>query len=837
MKEDEPRKPLEALGDEALEARIIAWVLGEASAFEAAELEERCEVDTDLKRFAQRMREVHQLIEADKSPIDESEWKLPEAKRQKVVDLLGVEVAKRPITKVRRVPVRILALAAAACLMGLLVFWGMSATMSSDQRKTRLLAEAEPASVRHEVDLFAAVSDKELEELSTFAAPSRQVAIRGRETSVQPVERARIRAQLSESLTLVEEQAPSDDPFAATLDVNGAVTSGMNGRAAGRELAKNEALAARPAAAPVEPMPPTSPAPVSESTPTTRGFVAGTDVVEEVRYRIDDSGKKAKAITPEWSGLGGIDAQADQLASLVDSGLGTDGEAKDLPALGEIPALGVLFGDASSVDGVELAGGATEGSDHWYGTDSASQNQDYGMDSDFDGFHELPSAGAQIQLEKRRSVGRAVNQPGTMGDKVAAADDDSLHWSMPKGSASTTRGEARVLEDYAFFDDGAGSTPSSEATSWGRQSSDDLFGRGGEGSADLPATVAGSGEVPAQSTPNLAYFGLQVPEEGAGQADFIQPSMVGDGWRDAEVRHQDNKKTSEDEFARRQLSVVESDRLLKEARKSYAEGDYTGAREKYVESLARLPEENTWETRREFLNKSLADAEVAEAEVYRRAGKHDESKMMLDSALQRDPGREDAIAQSEWLEDPIRTNPSEDGRSAPQNEATQRFLHEAGGSYELGRFDQAKEQYEQVLEQDPYNLAARRGLERINSATSDYYRAAYDETRSELLAQVDQAWDSTGGKPAVEPEQEQIYNFRFVDPGLRPSVSDESSELSLGELSDQSLIEAETRLKKVRGRLSENEDTTAESNVITELETIIPKIDFENTTVSEALDF
>jgi hypothetical protein len=34
--------PFTTIGDEPVEARIVAWVLGEASAFEAAELERLC---------------------------------------------------------------------------------------------------------------------------------------------------------------------------------------------------------------------------------------------------------------------------------------------------------------------------------------------------------------------------------------------------------------------------------------------------------------------------------------------------------------------------------------------------------------------------------------------------------------------------------------------------------------------------------------------------------------------------------------------------------------------------------------------------------------------------
>jgi uncharacterized protein involved in exopolysaccharide biosynthesis/Mg-chelatase subunit ChlD/tetratricopeptide (TPR) repeat protein len=70
-----------------------------------------------------------------------------------------------------------------------------------------------------------------------------------------------------------------------------------------------------------------------------------------------------------------------------------------------------------------------------------------------------------------------------------------------------------------------------------------------------------------------------------------------------------------------------------------------------------------------------------------------------------------------------------------------RKLYTAEGNYNLGKFDDAKKEYQEAIRIDPYNSAARRGLERVEAAKSDYYRAAYDNTRAELLMQVDDAWE------------------------------------------------------------------------------------------------
>ena len=54
--------PFDTIGDEPVEARIVAWVLGEASGFEAAELERLCEERPELRVFRRRMRALHGLL-------------------------------------------------------------------------------------------------------------------------------------------------------------------------------------------------------------------------------------------------------------------------------------------------------------------------------------------------------------------------------------------------------------------------------------------------------------------------------------------------------------------------------------------------------------------------------------------------------------------------------------------------------------------------------------------------------------------------------------------------------------------------------------------------------
>ncbi len=81
--------PLTAIGDEPVEARIVAWVLGEASGFEAAELERLCEERPELLVFRRRMHTLHGLLMEAASAQPDEGWKLPPEKRlllDKVLD-------------------------------------------------------------------------------------------------------------------------------------------------------------------------------------------------------------------------------------------------------------------------------------------------------------------------------------------------------------------------------------------------------------------------------------------------------------------------------------------------------------------------------------------------------------------------------------------------------------------------------------------------------------------------------------------------------------------------------------------------------------------------------
>jgi general secretion pathway protein D len=196
------------------------------------------------------------------------------------------------------------------------------------------------------------------------------------------------------------------------------------------------------------------------------------------------------------------------------------------------------------------------------------------------------------------------------------------------------------------------------------------------------------------------------------------------------------------EIIRRQEAVAEADRMFIDGREAYAKADYQKAVDKFRSALSTLPEAPTLADRRASYTEHLADSSVALAQQFRKVGKYDEARALLDGVLTPEVDPENAAAKTElgYLDDPIRTNPALTYEHTKNIDEVRRALYMAQGNFDLGKFDAAKVNYESVLRIDPYNAAARRGMEKIAATKSDYYRAAYDHTRSELLMQVDEAW-------------------------------------------------------------------------------------------------
>jgi general secretion pathway protein D len=249
------------------------------------------------------------------------------------------------------------------------------------------------------------------------------------------------------------------------------------------------------------------------------------------------------------------------------------------------------------------------------------------------------------------------------------------------------------------------------------------------------------------------------------------------------------------EAIRRQQAVAEADQLLVEGREAYAAADFDKSVTKYKQALAKLPPAPVLDDRRTVIKQHLVDASIALAGQHRKVGKYTEARALLDFVLSPDvdPGNGRAQIELGYLDDPIRTNPALTYEHTQNVDKVRRALYMGEGHYNLGKYDDAMREFESVLRIDPYNKAARRWMERIAGAKSDYYRSAYDQTRAELLMEVDRAWEL-----AVPRDVPVAAGGDVMDPRLT---------------SGSALI-----MEKLRS-------------------IIIPVIDFEDTSVEEAVDF
>src|SRR5207253_5614326 len=133
---------------------------------------------------------------------------------------------------------------------------------------------------------------------------------------------------------------------------------------------------------------------------------------------------------------------------------------------------------------------------------------------------------------------------------------------------------------------------------------------------------------------------------------------------------------------------------------------------------------------------TLAEQRIAE-------GRYAEAEAILREILsdRYDPNCRPAMALLTHLQQPGYFNKTMGPKFIAKVEEVKALLTEADGYYQSGRYDLAFKRYDQVLNLDPYNTAARRGQEKINNMKNRYGEEAYNETRSRQLWQVEKGWE------------------------------------------------------------------------------------------------
>lgn len=202
---------------------------------------------------------------------------------------------------------------------------------------------------------------------------------------------------------------------------------------------------------------------------------------------------------------------------------------------------------------------------------------------------------------------------------------------------------------------------------------------------------------------------------------------------------------SDQELAKRYQGVEEAQELLKKGDEAYRNERYAEAIEAFGGARELIPDAPVTIELRQAATERFATASIQRGRELARKGDVAGARKLVDAVLAAGvaPDHVEARCFRDQLDDPIRTNPALTAEHGKDVDEVRRTLYTAEGAFNLGKFDEAKSHYEKVLRIDPTNTAARRGMERIASAKSDYQKAAYDHTRAEMLSQVDGAWELT----------------------------------------------------------------------------------------------
>ena len=745
----------DVVGDDTREARVVAVVLGEASAFEKEEVARLCEEYPELAVFHRRMESLHDLMGESSGRTQEvaavesqgkqsAQWKLSEERRSKIMEKLGEKETMVKLSSKRK-PVLPIFLKLAACLLifGMVVsvlvpalmpvgeigffsrrrisvtepdIVSYSASMEEATEALRIpsaqadrdrLAILDESSVRNvwsdngDLDgdgFFYEFDERRVEEYKKPSAPSSAMA---------KVIAAQTTSPTAIPVPELDDLLPAAD-FGDRADFGGGWGNG-GGVGGGWE---GEALA--------------------ETTP---------DNNERAR-------RKGKATANRAAGdfIGSVDGVANFTRSFSKVPAGGS------PALetGVVTA-GKRSGDfeisQSDIDEVLKRSSEHEQRSNVETDYSEDRTNEVtgGLKSEFslgvDG-----GVSVQGQLGESEEVRYRYSREGVVDSKDAARSDsffDAVE-PMAEEKGDKIKKEGEVSNGRRWLANVRGVVPDQEAWLFeeSKEAEEEPSAAKSQGlSLAHPSKVVREERL--GDLPVLARrLSSQSSEAAPPEALKPKPTLLKEdkfglakGLRGEEQSRSFSSKNAEKDSTRE-----EAFGLLMDGREADANKDFKAPTEFYKGALDSLPAKSQNESAKQEIIAHL-NGSVALAQQYRQTGQYDQAKELLNDVLFADPDNGEAQKALEYFADPIRTNPSLTHEHSVNVDEVRRLLYQGEGFYNLADYDKSDAKFHEVLRIDPYNKAARRWLVRNAAVKSDYYRAAYDQTRAELLKEVDAAWE------------------------------------------------------------------------------------------------
>jgi type II secretory pathway component GspD/PulD (secretin)/tetratricopeptide (TPR) repeat protein len=206
---------------------------------------------------------------------------------------------------------------------------------------------------------------------------------------------------------------------------------------------------------------------------------------------------------------------------------------------------------------------------------------------------------------------------------------------------------------------------------------------------------------------------------------------------------QNVQSIAEHEIARRQAGVQEGQAALTRGKLALLANDFARAHDEFRIAVNFLPDALTTASEHDAALAGFCTSGVKLTEQRIAEGKYAEAEQIVREVVsdRYDPNCHEALELLAHLSEPGYFNKTMGPKFISKVEEVKKLLSDADGYYNSGRYDLAFKKYEQVLNLDPYNVAARHGEERINLSKTHYGEEAYNETRSQKLWQVQKGWE------------------------------------------------------------------------------------------------
>ena len=214
-------------------------------------------------------------------------------------------------------------------------------------------------------------------------------------------------------------------------------------------------------------------------------------------------------------------------------------------------------------------------------------------------------------------------------------------------------------------------------------------------------------------------------------------------WDGEKCFAQNISRVADREVSRRQAALPQGEAALARGKAALAAGNFAGAHEEFRVAASLLPDAVVGGKAHDEAVSGFCASGIRLAEQRIAEGKYAEAEGICREMLgdRYDPNFRPAAQLLARLQEPGYVNRTSGPKFLSKVEEVRKLLSDAEGYYNSGRYDLAFKKYEQVLNLDPYNVAARRGEEKINLTKTHYGEEAYNEARSRQLWQVQKGWE------------------------------------------------------------------------------------------------